>query len=98
MPVVVRRRADSSSHSGRCGLTTLKLAHGRLIAAEIDIFIRQENGVSCFPLTEEIAHELGHVFALDDTPWAPRGSIMGPRLPGQRRAVSAEECAAAAAW
>ena len=98
VPIAVHRRPDSSSPNGRCGQTLLRLAKGRLVRAEIDIFIRQKNGVSCFPLTDEIAHELGHVFALKDTPWAPRGSIMGPRFPGERRAVSEEECTAATAW
>jgi hypothetical protein len=94
VPVVVRRWPDSSSLHGRCGQTTLRVAKGRLLGADIAIFARQSNGTSCFPLHDEIAHELGHVLGLDDDPRAPRGSIMGPRQPRQRRAVSGEECAA----
>jgi hypothetical protein len=69
---------------------------GRLESAEIDVFMRQRDGTSCFPLGEEIAHELGHVMGLADGPRGDHRAIMGPRLPGGRRQPSAGECSAVA--
>ncbi len=95
VPVTVKRWPDSSSRNGRCGQTTRKLVNGRLVAASIEIFARQNDGTPCFPLSDELAHEIGHVLGLDDSHWGVPGSIMGPRLRGHRREVSGEECAAA---
>jgi hypothetical protein len=97
IPVLVRRLTESSSPNGRCGQTRLQLSAGRLMAAQIDIFARQSDGRSCLPLEDEIAHELGHVFGLHDDRKGPRGAIMGPRRAGERRQVTAEECADALA-
>jgi hypothetical protein len=96
VPVTVRRVADSTSPNGRCGRTRLRLLAGRLLAAEIDVFARQRGGTSCFPLLDEVAHELGHVFGLPDGTTHQLGTMMGPRGAGTRRAPTAVECRAAA--
>lgn len=60
---------------------------------DITIYTRQNNGTSCQPLSDEIAHELGHALGLND---ADEGSckqhIMGFRDPGTTRTVGPEEC------
>ena len=97
VPVTVRRRADSWSANGRCGQCLLRLVDGRVVSAEIDVFVRQANGASCFPLVDVIAHEIGHVLGLADEPPGPDASVMGPRQAGVRRHVTPRHCLAAAA-
>jgi hypothetical protein len=97
VPVTLRRWPDSSSRHGRCGQTRLFIQDGQVIAASIEIFARQMDGTHCFPLVEELAHEIGHLLGLADDPTGPRGSIMGPRRPGQHRVVTPRDCSAAGA-
>ena len=97
VPVIVRRRADSWSANGRCGQGRLRFVDGHLVSAEIDIFLRQRDGTTCFPLVDVITHELGHVLGLADEPEGLDASVMGPRQAGARRQVSPRHCLAAAA-
>ena len=91
--VLVRRRTESTTEHGRCGQTSLHFVAGRTVAAVVDVFSHQRNGASCFPLTEEIAHEVGHVLGLADRGDDRSESVMGPRRPGTRRRVTREDCA-----
>jgi hypothetical protein len=90
--VVVRRRADSYSPNGGCGAVRIELENGRVRGATIDVFVRQANGTTCLPLVDEIAHEIGHVLGMRDTPVYAGASLMGPRRLGQRRQAHAGEC------
>jgi hypothetical protein len=92
LTVLVRRRTESTTEHGRCGQTSLRFVAGRAVAAVVDVFSHQRNGASCFPLTEEIAHEIGHVLGLPDRGADLSESVMGPRRPGTRRRVTRADC------
>ena len=100
VPVEVRRRGDSWSPNRRCGMTSVRRRNGEIVAYVVDVFVRQRNGAPCFPLVDEVAHELGHVLGLaDDDSAEGAGTIMGVRARNVRRRVDAPTCdRVAALW
>lgn len=94
IPVNVTLVAGSSP-TGRCGRADVHIGATthRVVAVDISIYTRQNNGTSCQPFTDEIAHELGHALGLGDADSAAcRQHIMGFRDPGTSRVVGPEEC------
>ena len=100
LPVEVRRRGDSWSPNRRCGMTSVRRRDGEVVGYVVDVFVRQRNGAPCFPLVDEVAHELGHVLGLaDDASAEGVGTIMGVRGRTLRRRVDAPTCdRVAALW
>lgn len=94
VPVSVTLVAGSSP-TGRCGRAEVHIgASSRtVVAVDITVYTRQNNGASCQPISDEIAHELGHALGLDDADSAAcRQHIMGFRDPGTTRSVGGEDC------
>lgn len=94
IPVSVTLVAGSSP-TGRCGRAEVQIGatSRRVVSADITIYTRQNNGSSCHPPSDEIAHELGHVLGLDDADSAAcRQHIMGFRDAGTTRTVGGEDC------
>lgn len=80
---------------GSCGLSQVyPTQSGEVSRAEITVWTTQSNGTSCEPLTDVLAHELGHVFLLRDAEPGTdcRGHIMGDRVLGQLRTVYSDDC------
>lgn len=100
LPVEVRRRGDSWSPNRRCGMTSVRRRNGEVVGYVVDVFLKQRNGTPCFPLVDEVAHELGHVLGLDDEESVEAmGTIMGVRGRNLRRRVDAPTCdRVAALW
>ena len=98
LPVEIRRSGDSWSPNRRCGMTSVRRRDGEVVAYVIDVFVRQRNGTPCFPLFDEVAHELGHVLGLPDDPrLEAMGTIMGVRPRNDRRRVESLTCSRVAA-
>lgn len=94
IPVSVTLVAGSSP-TGRCGRANVQIGatSRRVVSADITIYTNQNNGASCHPPTDELAHELGHVLGLNDADsGACRQHIMGFRDPGTTRTVGGEDC------
>ena len=94
IPVNVILMAGSSP-TGRCGVADVQVGatSGRVVSATIRIYTKQQNGTSCQPFSDEIAHELGHVLGLADADSAAcKQHIMGLRNPGTTRSVGPEDC------
>lgn len=94
LPVSITRLAGASP-TGRCGHSEIGIGatSHRVVSVEITIYTQQNNGASCNPLTDEIAHELGHALGLNDADsGACQQHIMGFRAPGTTRSVGPEEC------
>lgn len=103
IPVSITKRVgNSTSQNGGCGEGVLNISNGQITSASIDIWTKQADGVSCAPLTDVIAHELGHLLGLEEAqdPFgACFGHIMGGTVEGQARTVNADDCAVAdALW
>lgn len=94
VPVNVILMAGSSP-AGRCGVAEVQVGatSGRVVSATIKIYTKQQNGTSCQPFSDEIAHELGHVLGLADADSGTcKQHIMGFRDPGTTRSVGPEDC------
>jgi hypothetical protein len=88
-------RIAGTSPTGRCGHSDIGIGatSHRIVSVDITIYTQQNNGASCNPLTDEIAHELGHALGLTDADSGScRQHIMGFRDSGTTRSVGAEEC------
>lgn len=97
-PVYVQHVAGRNPDSGgTCERVERTIAGHTLVSATITIYTQQGNGTACFPLSEDIAHAIGHIFGLDDaTSTGCGGSLMGTRQAGGTRApAGAAECNAA---
>lgn len=97
VPVAIQKVAgNSTSPEGGCGRTLLDVAHGRIEGATITIWTKESDGDSCLPVTDSLAHELGHLMGLTDTlDDACVGRIMGRRNLGGTRSVQVDDCAVA---
>jgi hypothetical protein len=94
VPVSVTLVAGSSP-TGRCGRADVHVGANsrRVVAVDITVYTRQNNGSSCQPFSDEVAHELGHALGLNDADSAAcRQHIMGFRDLGTRRSVGGEDC------
>lgn len=82
---------------GGCERVDRTIAGHTLLEATITIYTQQGNGTSCLPLSEDIAHAIGHIFGLDDaTSSGCGGKLMGARQPGGTRSPAGlAECTAA---
>jgi hypothetical protein len=82
---------------GPCERVDRTIAGGTLLSATITIYTQQGNGTSCLPLSEDIAHAIGHIFGLDDaTSSGCGGTLMGSRQAGGTRSPAGPaECTAA---
>ncbi|HYU32421.1 MAG TPA: hypothetical protein VEW48_09670 [Thermoanaerobaculia bacterium] len=103
IPVTITKvEGNSTSPEGGCGRTTYPgTTVGRTVSSvEITIWTTESDGDSCAPLTDTLAHELGHVLLLADVPDSSCiGHIMGRRYAGGTRTVYADDCAVAdAQW
>lgn len=80
----------------RCGMHTAVIIGGLPAGATIDLFA-SAGGYSCEPVSDALAHELGHVLGLADVSYSGNcfGSIMGGRAPGGTRTVTSSDCATA---
>jgi hypothetical protein len=90
---IVRVAGNSTVQGGGCGGTSLDRSNGQVTSATITVFSNENDGDSCVPLTDVIAHEFGHLFGLADVPDPSCiGHIMGPRLAGGTRGVQSDDC------
>jgi hypothetical protein len=82
---------------GACERVEHSIAGHTLISATITIYTQQGNGTSCLPLSEDIAHAIGHIFGLGDaTSSGCGGTLMGARPAGGTRSPAGPaECTAA---
>jgi hypothetical protein len=79
-----------------CGSNSTLYYQGTPLGSTIDLYA-SAGGSPCDPISDSLAHELGHVLGLEDVSYAGScfGSIMGGRSPGGTRSVTAADCAAA---
>jgi hypothetical protein len=95
---IVKVEGNSTAPGGGCGRTVYPgtTNGGTVSSVEITIWTNENDGDSCAPLTDTLAHELGHVLLLTDAPDAScNGHIMGRRNEGGTRTVFADDCAVA---
>ncbi len=79
----------------RCGMIRYDPPGATLPTSATITLWATAGGFSCEPYADPLAHELGHALALRDPndPGQCDGSIMGGRLPGDVRHVTADDCA-----
>lgn len=86
----------SQSPEGGCGEARYDLVNGRIESVSIKVWTKQADGSSCDPLSDSIAHELGHVLGLGNALQTEcMGRIMGRRIRGLQRVVEYDDCAMA---
>ena len=79
-----------------CGESSIQPSNGQIAGAIITVWTKENDGDTCEPLTDTIAHEFGHLFALTDNgSSACIGHIMGSRIAGGTRSVQSDDCAIA---
>ena len=92
---VVKVDGRSTTQGGGCGFFEPSIVNGHLESANITVWTNQADGTSCEPLTDSLAHELGHLLGLDNAP-DPFGQcldhIMGGRGIGFTRSVQPDDC------
>ncbi|HET9227784.1 MAG TPA: hypothetical protein VFR31_14010, partial [Thermoanaerobaculia bacterium] len=92
---IIKRTGNSTTNSGGCGVTDPDIVNGHLESAVIEVWTNQKNGTSCAPLSDSIAHELGHILGLGDAlDSSCNGHIMGARILSTRD-VYPDDCAMA---
>ena len=91
---VVRVAGNSTARDGGCGEIRYDIVNGHLESAEITVWTKENDGDSCVPLTDSLAHEFGHLLGLADAPALEcAGHIMGRRFSaGDTRTVHADDC------
>ncbi len=90
---VVRVSGNSTTQGGGCGGISIQRSNGQVTSATITVFANESDGDSCVPLTDVIAHEMGHLFGLADaSDPACIGHIMGARPAGGTRSVGSDDC------
>lgn len=79
VPITIRKIVGrSNTPGGGCGIVDPEIVNGHLEGAEITVWTQQSTGESCEPISDSIAHELGHVLGLADaTDPSCAGRIMG---------------------
>lgn len=87
----------SDSQFGTCGLFQAQWnAQQQLTGGSITIWTHDSQGRPCLPVSDQIAHELGHVLGLANSSCS--GRVMGPQIIEDgdplRRIVGSEECSA----
>ena len=90
----------STGGGGGCGESRIDNSSGRITGGTITVWTQQADGTSCAPLTDVIAHELGHFLGLTDVEnTGCIGHIMGHRNVGDTRSVQGDDCEVAdAMW
>ncbi len=87
----------STNSSGSCGrfTPTINGQTQQITSGVIDIWRSEAGGTLC-DVSDTLAHELGHAFGLADMfSSSCNGYIMGARVAGQDRIVTADECSVA---
>lgn len=98
IPITVTRvNGVSQSSTGGCGEATITSnAQNQVLRVSVTIWTQQTNGNSCEPISDSLAHELGHVLGLADAlDPACNNFIMGRRVLTTRDPAGAGECAIA---
>lgn len=96
VPVTVQKIVGrSTTQGGGCGSARREIVSGHIESAVITVWTSQADGTSCAPLTDVIAHELGHILGLGDVlDSSCSGHIMGVRVLSTRT-VNPDDCAMA---
>jgi hypothetical protein len=84
---------NSTTPGGGCAVTITSSTNGSLTSADITLFASQRDGTSCVPYSDQLAHEFGHIFGLDDAgSTACAGRIMGSKIIDFNRRVETTDC------
>lgn len=101
VPVLVGKIVGNAPGNAEgCGRFSPHAPNGYIESATITVWTKDRNGGACPPLTDILAHELGHLMGLDNAPELEcAGHIMGRPFEQGTRTVHADDCAVAdAQW